>query len=152
MTLARIRSGPRYTPPAACTAARKLGGVVLLGVLLGGCGDDTGDLASFCAAVTDLEANDPFAELEIASPTDMRDAFASLADGVDRIAEVAPAEARTQAERYASAVDDLRDELAGAGYDPTRVDQLRYGQAVAAYTEAATSVGNTADAACERLG
>lgn len=120
-----------------------------MGVLVAGCGGDGGgDLASFCQAVEDLRRDDPFAELQIASPTDMRDAFAELADGVDRIADAAPTDARSQAERYADAVGALRDELAGAGYDPTEVDQLRYGQAVAAYTEAATSVGNTADAAC----
>lgn len=146
----QVRSGPRATPSALRSAAQKLGcSLVLVGVLSGACGgDDAGDLASFCAAVEDLRDDDPFAELQIASPADMRDAFAELADGVDRIAEAAPDEARTQAERYADAVDALRDELAGAGYDPTRVDQLRYGQAVAAYGEAATSVSNTADAVC----
>lgn len=150
MSVARIRSGPRSTPPAAHGAARKLGcSVALVGVLLGGCGDeDGGDLATFCDAVEDLREDDPFAELQVASPSDMRDAFAALAEGVDRIDAAAPDGARTQTQRYADAVDALRDELAGAGYDPTRVDQLRYGQAVAAYSEAATSVSNTADAAC----
>ncbi len=123
---------------------------VVASVLLAACGGrgDTGDLATFCQAVDDLREDDPFADLPIASPEDMRDAFAELAAGVDRIADAAPTQARTQAERYRDAVDALRDELAGAGYDPTRVDQLRYGQAVAAYGEAATSVRNTADASC----
>ena len=131
------------------TAARSVGlSLVLLAA--GACaGDDGGgDMAAFCQAVEDLRDDDPFAELEIASPGEMRDAFAELAEGVDRIAEAAPDEIGSQADRYADAVESLRDELAGAGYDPTRVDQLRYGQAVAAYTEAATSVGNTAEAAC----
>ncbi len=124
--------------------------VVAASVLLVACGGEDGRyLAGFCAAVEDLRSDDPFAELQIASPEDMRDAFAELAAGVDRIAEAAPDQARTQAGRYADAVDALRDELAGAAYDPTRVDQLRYGQAVAAYSEAATSVGNTADASCD---
>ena len=146
----RIRSGPRDAPPGARWAAQKLGcSLVLVGLLTSACGDDdAGDLASFCAAVDDLRAGDPFAELEIASPADMRDAFAELAEGVDRIADVAPPDVRPQALRYADAVDALRDELAGAGYDPTRVDQLRYGQAVAAYTRAAISVSNSADANC----
>ena len=123
--------------------------VAVAGALLFAWGrSDGGDLASFCDAVEDLRADDPFEGLQVASPTDMRDAFAELAEGVDRIAEAAPADVRSQSQRYADAVDALRDELAGAGYDPTRVDQLRYGQAVAAYTEAATSVGNTADAVC----
>lgn len=122
---------------------------MLFGVLVSGCGDDDdGDLAAFCAAVEDLRDDDPFAELAIASPGEMRDAFADLADGVDRIADAAPAEARTQARRYADAVQDLRDELAGAGYDPTRVDSLDYGRAVAEYTEAAVSIDNAADALC----
>jgi hypothetical protein len=150
VTPARIRSGPRSTPQAAWGAARKLGSFALIGIVLSGCGDDDpGDLAAFCEAVADLEANDPFEDLGIASPGEMRDAFAELAEGVDRIADEAPGEARPQARRYADAVEALRDELAGAGYDPTRVDQLRYGQAVAAYTEAAVSVSNSADANCD---
>lgn len=116
--------------------------------VLGACGGDEGDLAAFCEAVEALREDDPFADLAIASPGEMRDAFAELAEGVERIADEAPSGARSQSLRYADAVDALRDELAGAGYDPTRVDQLRYGQAVASYTEAATSVSNTADAAC----
>jgi hypothetical protein len=141
-------SGPRPTLDWASLAAR-YALVAALAVALPGCGgDDGGDLAAFCQAVEDLRDDDPFADLAIASPEDMRGAFDALAVSVDRIAESAPQEARTQAQRYADAVDDLRDELAGAGYDPTRVDQLRYGQAVAAYTEAATSVDNTADANC----
>ena len=147
---ATVRPGPRETPPALRGAAQKLGcSLVLAGLVLSGCSDgDEGDLASFCAAVSDLEENDPFAELQIASPGEMRDAFAELADGVDRIAQTAPDEVRTQAQRYADAVEALRDELAGAGYDPTRVDQMPYGQAVAAYTEGAVSVSNAADALC----
>lgn len=131
------------------TAARIVGlSLVLLAA--GACGGDGGgDLATFCRAVEDLRNDDPFAELEIASPGEMRDAFAELAEGVDRIAAAAPEEVGSQADRYADAVESLRDELAGAGYDPTRVDKLRYGQAVAAYTEAATSVGNAADASCD---
>jgi len=145
----RIRSGTRCTPPGARGAAQKLVGAVVLVGLLGGCGgDDGGDVAAFCEAVEDLRDDDPFEELQIASPGEMRDAFADLAVGVDRIADAAPEEARSQARRYADAVEDLRDELAGAGYDPTRVDQLDYGQAVAAYTEGAVSVDNAADALC----
>ena len=128
------RSGTRSTPSRACGAARNVGLVVLLATaVLTGCGEDEGDLASFCEAVEDLQNDDPFAE---------------LAAGVDRIAAAAPQEIGSQADRYADAVESLRDELAGAGYDPTRVDQLRYGQAVASYTEAATSVSNAADADC----
>lgn len=150
MRLTRFRSGPRRTPPTACRAAQNVGAVVLVtGAVLAGCGEDEGDLATFCRAVEDLRADDPFAELEIASPGEMRDAFAELAEGVERIAAAAPEEIGSQADRYADAVGSLRDELAGAGYDPTRVDTLRYGQAVAAYTEAATSVGNAADASCD---
>lgn len=146
----RIRSGPRSTPPASLPAARKLISALVLVGLLGACGDDSGDgdVDAFCDAVADLKADDPFAELDIATPEEMRDAFAELADGVDRVADAAPTDARSQAQRWADAVDDLRDELAGAGYDLTRVDTLAYGQAVAAYTEAAVSVDNAADALC----
>jgi hypothetical protein len=130
------------------TVAR-LTAVAMAAAPLVACSDDgDGDRQAFCAAVEDLRADDPFAELEIASPGEMRDAFAVLADGVERIADAAPADVHTQARRYADAVDVLRDELAGAGYDPTRVDQMAYGQAVAAYTEAAVSVDNAADAIC----
>ena len=121
---------------------------MLLGLLSGCGGGDGGDVAAFCEAVEDLRDDDPFAELQIASPGEMRDAFAELAAGVDRIADAAPDEVGTQADRYADAVEALRDELAGAGYDPTGVDQLDYGQAVAAYTEGAVSVDNAADALC----
>ncbi len=145
----RIRSGPRSTPPASLHAARKRIGAVVLVSLLSGCGGDGGgDVAAFCEAVVGLRDDDPFEELQVASPGEMRDAFAELAAGVDRIADAAPDEVGTQADRYADAVEALRDELAGAGYDPTRVDQLDYGQAVAAYTEAAVSVDNAADALC----
>ena len=123
--------------------------LLVVGLLLAGCGDDGGgDVAAFCEAVEDLRDDDPFEELQVASPGEMRDAFAALAAGVDRIADAAPDEVRSQAQRYADALEDLRDELAGAGYDPTRVDQLEYGQAVAAYTEGAVSVDNAADALC----
>lgn len=141
------RSGSRGAPRTARTAARNLGFVALLCVV-GGCAEDEGDLQAFCEAVADLERDDPFAELQVATPAEMRDAFAELGDAVDRIADAAPPEVGTQADRYADAVADLRGELAGAGYDLTRVDQLRYGEAVAAYTEGAVSVDNSAEALC----
>lgn len=122
---------------------------MVLGLLGAACGDeDGGDLVAFCEAVDDLRSDDPFEELGIATPAEMRDAFAELADGVDRIADAAPPDARPQALRYAGAVGSLRDELAGAAYDMTRVDGLDYGQAVASYTESAVSVDNAADALC----
>jgi hypothetical protein len=121
--------------------------LVLLGA--GACGDGgTDDPAAFCAAVAELRDNDPFADLAVASPGEMRDAFTALATGADRIADAAPREVEVQARRYASTVDALRDELAGGGYDPTRVDNASYGAAVADYTVAATSVSNAADALC----
>ncbi len=122
---------------------------VALGLLAGcGGGDDGGDVAAFCEAVEALRTEDPFAELDLATPEEMRDAFDTLAGGADEIASTAPGEAEVQARRYAAAVDALRDALAGAGYVPTRVDTLRYSAAVADYTDAASSVDNAADSIC----
>lgn len=125
--------------------------MLALAALLVGCGDDdgSGDPAAFCAAVDELRSNDPFAELAVASPGEMRDAFAALAEGAQRIADAAPEPARVQARRYAERIDVLRDELAGAGYDPRQVDVQRYADAVDDYREAATSLGNAADATCD---
>lgn len=145
----RIRSGPRTTPSASLLAAQNLVGALVLVGLLTGCGDGgRADPEAFCAGVDELRDDDPFAELAVASPGEMRDAFAELADAAGRIEAAAPAEAAVQAERYLDAIDALRDELAGAAYDPTRVDTLRYGDAVSEYTDAAISLDNAADAAC----
>ena len=143
------RSGQPPAPPARRRAARFVA-VGLLAIGLGACGDEERqtDPAAFCDAVADLRANDPFVELTVASPEEMRAAFEELADGASRIAEAAPEDAGVQADRYRDAVEALRDELAGAGYDPTMVDNARYADGVEAYTEAATSLGNAARALC----
>jgi len=133
-------------PAAALT---RVAGLLLAGVLLAGCGgDDEGDPAAFCRAVEELREGDPFADLAVASPGEMRDAFTALAEGAERIAEAAPPDAEVQADRYVDAIEVLRDELAGAGYDLRRLDTQRYGEGVEAYTEAATSLGNAARARC----
>lgn len=145
-------SGPRHTPPATSHASR----FVLAGVLvtaawtLGACGNDdgAGDEAAFCDEVTALREEDPFTDLEVATPAEMREAFDALADGADRIAAAAPGDVEVQADRYRAAVEAVRDELAGAGYDPTRLDDRRYARAVEEYTAAAGSLDNAADARC----
>jgi len=126
----------------------RLVGALAVCLLLAGCGNDGGDLASFCDAVEELRSEDPFADLPLASPAEMRDAFAELAEAAGRIEGQAPEETSVQAGRYADAIDALRDELAGAGYDPTLVDNLRYADAVSEYTDAAISLDNAADASC----
>lgn len=128
-----------------------LGIVVAVLAVLGGCnGDDgDGDAAAFCDAVDALERNDPFAELQIASPGEMAAAFDQLADGADQIAERAPSEARTQAQSYEDSVQALVDQLRGAGFDPTKLDALAYRRATADYQDAAVAVGNAADSLCE---
>lgn len=146
------RSGPRPTPPAT-RAATRFGAVALVAVgalALGACGDDggDGDLVAFCDAVAGLREADPFAELEVARPAEMREAFEALADGADRIADAAPGDADIQADRYRDAVDALRDELAGGGFDPRRVDARRYARAADDYAAAADSLDNAADARC----
>lgn len=142
--------GPRRAPSAASHASRFVLGGVLLAAALGiaACGDDGGDLESFCEAVVALREDDPFADLPLATPGEMRDAFDALAGAADRIADDAPGDVEVNAERYRAAVEALRDELAGGGYDPTRVDNRRYADAVEEYTAAAGSLDNAADARC----
>lgn len=118
--------------------------------LLSACGDDDngGDVASFCSAVDALAADDPFAELAVASPQEMRAAFDELRDGVEAIARSAPDDVSGRADRYLDSVDELIDQLRGAGYDPRQLDTLRYGTATDAYEEAAVSIENAAEDAC----
>lgn len=118
-------------------------------VLVSSCGDgDGGDQASFCDAVEALAANDPFAELAVASPQEMRTAFDQLRDGAERIEDSAPDEFDTQADRYLRSVDGLIDQLRGAGYDPRALDTLDYREATSEYEAAAISVENAAAGAC----
>ena len=123
---------------------------VLVAGLVGGCGseEDDGDVAAFCEAVADLQDEDPFEGLDIASPGEMRSAFDRLDEGVGRIAETAPSEARPQAEAYQDSVDDVIDQLSGAGFDPRNLDPLAYREATDAYADAAVSVDNTARNLC----
>ena len=109
---------------------------------------DSGDPAAFCAAVDDLKAHDPFADLEVASPEEMRAAFDQLAAGIDRVAKAAPAPAKVQARAYRDAVDELVDQLRGAGFDPRAVDAIAYRRAVSDYQDAAVSVDNAATSLC----
>lgn len=124
--------------------------VVLAGLALVACGGDSdgGDIASFCEAVDDLADNDPFAELEIASPEEMRAAFDRLHDGVERIDDSAPSELESRTHRYLEAVDEVIDQLRGAGFDPRNLDTLAYRTATADHEAAAVSIENAATAAC----
>lgn len=119
-------------------------------VALGSCTDDrpAADSGSFCDAVDDLRTGDPFGDLAVASPGEMRDAFAALRDGAARIESSALPEAEVQAGEYAAAVDELIDQLAAAGYDPRALDNLAYTDATDRYATAASSLDNAADAAC----
>lgn len=121
------------------------------GVVIGACSDGDsggGDLAAFCASVTDLADNDPFADLDLASPEEMRAAFDDLRSGVDAIADDAPEDLEGRADRYLATVDELVDQLRGAGFDPRQLDTLRYRTAAADYEEAAISIENAAADAC----
>jgi len=123
--------------------------VAALALVPAACGDGGGaDPEAFCAAFEDLREDDPFAELTVASPGEMRDAFDRLADGAEGMADAAPDEADVQADRYAAAVDALREEMAGAGYALTQLDRDRYGDAVREYQRAADSLANAARAVC----
>ena len=120
-------------------------------VLLGPAGcrdDDGGDLRAFCRAVDRLREDDPFGDLLVASPQEMRAAFEELQARAEVIGDEAPPGADVQADRYGDAVDELVDQLRGAGFDPTRLDTLGYGRATADYGEAATSLDNAADSLC----
>ncbi len=123
--------------------------VTVAALALSGCGaDGGGDLASFCDAVDALEANDPFADLDVASPGEMRTAFDHLREGVQRIADAAPDELDASAGRYADTVDTLIDHLRAADFDPRNLDTLRYRTAAADYEEAAVSIENAATGSC----
>lgn len=116
------------------------------------CGDGSdgaGDRAVFCAAVERLAAEDPFADLAVASPGEMKSAFGQLREGAEAIDASAPLDVRVQTARYVDAVDELIRQLAGAGYDPRALDPLSYGRAVEEYAAAATSVTNAANATCD---
>ena len=120
---------------------------VLTGLV--GCGDDDeGDLRAFCRAVERLRADDPFGDLPVASPQEMRAAFEELQARAEVIGDEAPPGAEVQADRYRDAVDALVDQLRGAGFDPTQLDTLAYSRATADYGEAATSLDNAADSLC----
>lgn len=110
--------------------------------------DDTASLDSFCEAIGDLAANDPFAELAVASGEEMRDAFVRLGAGVERIADAAPEEHRARVARYRDAFAEVRDQLRGAGFDPRQLDALDYRTAVDEYESAATAVEDAAAADC----
>lgn len=121
----------------------------VLALGLAGCGGDGApDPSAFCAAIESLREDDPFEELAIASPGEMRDAFADLAERAGDAADDAPEDAEVQADRYVAAIEVLRGELAGAGYDPRRVDTTRYAAGVREYQAAAGSLTNAADATC----
>ena len=123
--------------------------VTVLVAVVSGCGDDGGgDLEAFCASVEALRDQDPFADLEIASPEEMRAAFDQLSEGVERIADDAPPDVEVQADAYRASVDQLVDQLRGAGFDPSQVDALAYGRAVEEYQSAAVSVDNSARSLC----
>jgi hypothetical protein len=116
---------------------------------LAGCGSDgDGDPDGFCAAIERLRDDDPFAELGVASPQEMRAAFEELLDGAEAIRDDAPSEAAVSADRYRRAVQELVDQLRGAGFDPRRLDTLSYGRATSDYGEAADSLDRTADSLC----
>lgn len=121
-----------------------LGAVVLVATRDG----DDADPAGFCRSVRALRDSDLFEDLAVASPEDMRDAFDELRRDAVRLRDLAPPESRVQARRYAAAVDEVARELAGAGYDPRRLDPLRYRQATDAYTRAAVSLDNAAERVC----
>lgn len=124
--------------------------VVVAAGLAGGCsdGDPGGDLEAFCGAIEELRDDDPFAELAVASPGEMRDAFEQLRAGAERVESAAPTEAEVQARAYLESVDRLIDLMRAAGYDPRSLDNLAYSDATSTYTSAAVSVDRAATAAC----
>ena len=114
----------------------------------GACRDDDGDPAAFCEGVEGLRDDDPFADLAVASPREMRVAFEALDTDAGRVADAAPPEAETQADRYRDAVGELLDQLRGAGFDLRELDLPAYRQATDEYDEAAVSLDNSATASC----
>ena len=136
-----VPTHPLSRPPALL--------LIVLVMILAGCGGGgDGDPEAFCAAVEELRTDDPFADLEIASPQEMRAAFDELRAGAERIEDAAPASADVQAERYRAAVDELVDQLRGAGFDLRELDLTSYRRAARDHAEIAASLDNAAAAAC----
>lgn len=135
-----VPTHPLSRPPALLLLA--------LAVVLAGCGGDGGDTEAFCAAVDDLRTADPFAELPVASPQEMRAAFDELRAGAERIEDTSPRATEVQAERYRAAVDELVDQMRGAGFDLRELDRSSYRRATREYADTTVSLDNAADAAC----
>lgn len=128
---------------------RALGAVLGVAVVALGACDDDRDAASFCDAVATLRGEDPFAELDVARPEQMRTAFSELQELADEVRDLAPPDVRPRAERYAEAVDAVVEELTGAAYDPRLLDPLRYRRATRDYTEAAVRLDDAAGTVCD---
>ena len=122
--------------------------LALLVLLLAACGSDGGDRASFCDGIERLRRDDPFAELAVASPGEMRDAFDDLRETAEAVASDAPSDAEVAADRYLATVDDLLDQLRGAGFELTELDLPAYRRATSEYGEAAASLDNAGRAIC----
>lgn len=121
--------------------------LVLL-LLVTACGSDGGDRAAFCDGIERLRRDDPFAELPVASPGEMRDAFDDLREAAEAVAADAPSDAEVAADRYLASVDELLDQLRGAGFDLTELDLSAYRRATSDYGEAAESLDNAGSAIC----
>ena len=117
-------------------------------LLAAACGGDGGDRAAFCDGIERLRRDDPFADLAVASPGEMRDAFDDLREAAEAVAADAPSDAEVAADRYLGTVDDLLDQLRGAGFDLTELDLPAYRRATADYGEAAESLDNAGSAIC----
>ena len=117
-------------------------------LLVTACGSDGGDRASFCDGIERLRRDDPFADLAVASPGEMRDAFDDLREAADAVADAAPSEAEVAADRYRASVDDLLDQLRGAGFELTELDLPAYRRATSEYGRAAESLDNAGRSIC----
>ena len=117
--------------------------VVLLGIgglvvySAGGSDGPASDPTEFCRRLDRLTSNDPFAAFgDRATKAEIGQAFDVLVARTDELVDLAPDEARGAARNAAESARELRDLLAAADGDASRVDPLMYRDAQTRYTEA----------------
>jgi hypothetical protein len=123
--------------------------LVVAAAACGGGGDGDGDPAAFCDRLDRLTRNDPFLAFgDTATPGEIEQGFAALADRADELVDVAPPEARGATRDLADAVDDMASLMDAAGFDGEALDARAYRDAQVTYAEASDRLLRYLDAEC----